>query len=162
MNDAMYDDIALEKAIASEFGMHITIDSVIGRRFPVSRTSTATLFLSEKKQLFLYINGQQQLTLGDIRRIVTRAGLKPHEYVPPKGRPQYFDEVGTAKFRQVFPGRGAISPADIAYYRTLALYMPALVLISDVVDGHVYQFDSDTANDWRLLTKFTYRRIQTS
>lgn len=162
MNEEVYDDLALEKNLKAQFGVAAEIDSVISRRFPVSRSDEATLFLTKKKQLFLYVSGQSRLLLSDIQRIVSRSGLKAEAYMPPKGRPRYFDELGTEKFREIFPGRGHINAQDIAFYRTLAPYSPALVLISEVKNGIVYQYDSDNTGGWRQNAKFTYRRIKTS
>lgn len=162
MNNQVYEDLALEKNIKAEFGVVAEIDSVIVRHMPVSRTAEATLFLTKKKQLFLSIDSQSKLLLSDVQKIVSRIGLKAELYLPPKNRPNYFDEVGTKKFREVFPGRGHISEEDIIFYRTLAPYSPALVLISEVKDGMLYCYDSDSSDAWRQMTKFTYRRIRTS
>jgi len=162
MNEQVYNDLQLERTLKSAFGVEAEVDAVIGRRFPVSRTAEATLFLTQKKQLFLYISSQSKLLLSDVQKIVSRVGLKAELYMPPKGRPHYFDEVGTQKFREVFPGRTNINSQDIAFYRTLTPYSPALILISAVKNGAIHQFDSDNADGWRLLTKFAYRRIKTS
>jgi len=162
MNNQVYEDLALEKNIKAQFGVSAEVDSIIGRRFPVSRTAEATLFLTQKKQLFLYVSSQSKLLLSDITKIVSRVGLKAELYLPPKGRPQYFDEIGTQKFREIFPGRSSISKEDIAFYRTMTPYSPALILISEVKNGVISQYDSDSSGQWRQLTKFTYRRIKTS
>lgn len=162
MNEQVYDDFALEKMIKAGFGIEVDIDSMIGRRFPVSRTAEASLFLTKKKQLFLYVTSQSKLLLSDVQKIVSRVGLKAELYMPPKGRPHYFDEVGAQKFREIFPGRSNVTPEDIAFYRTLASYSPALILISEVKNGQIEQFDSDSTEQWRHLAKFTYRRIRTS
>jgi hypothetical protein len=74
----------------------------------------------------------------------------------------YFDQIGRSKFHEVFPGRKNINESDINFYRMLAPYNPALVLISEVKDGHVFQFDSDATTNWRVTAKFAYRRIRTS
>lgn len=162
MNDQIYDDIQLEKQIESHFGVNLEVDTVITRHMPTSRTSEATLFLTSKKQLYLYISSQSPLVLGDIQKMVHRIGLRPEAYVSPVGRPNYFDEVATKKFQSVFPGRRAVSPADLMYYRKLVPYRPALVLIAEVLEGTVYQYDPDSTTNWRPSTKFTYRRIRTS
>lgn len=162
MNEQVYDDFAIEKIAKSQFGIDVDIDAVIVRRIPVSRTAEATLFLTKKKQLFFYITSQSKLLLTDVKKIVSHAGLKAELYVPPKGRPNYFDEVGTQKFREIFPGRGNINVEDIGFYRTLAPYSPALILVSEVKNGQVYQYDSDNTGGWRLAAKFAYRRIKTS
>jgi hypothetical protein len=102
------------------------------------------------------------LLLADIKKIVSRMGLVAEVYIPPRGRAQYFDEIGSEKFRKVFPGRGAISEADIRYYRTLAPYNPALVQVREIKNGEIYQFDADAHGGWRVAAKFSYRRIKTS
>lgn len=162
MNDDLYEDLALERHITASFGVHGDIDSVVARRFPVGRSLEATLYLTKKKLLMLYIDGESPLLLSDVRKIVGRAGLQAEMYLPPKGRPHYFDEIGHQKFNEVFPGRKAIGEQDIAFYKTLAPYSPALVVIKEVKNGTIYQFDSDSRGGWRPRTKFSYRRIKTS
>ncbi len=158
----MYDELATERAIKSRFGINIDIRQMILCRAPVSHTSEAMLFMTDKKQLFLYITGKSKLVLNDIKKIVSHMGLKAELYVPPKGRPNYFNEIGTEKFHEVFPGRKNITDQDIAFYRLLTPYNPALVLISETKNGIIYQFDNDATTKWRPSIKFTYRRIKTS
>ncbi len=158
----MYDELALERAIQERFGLDIDVRQVVVFRIPVSHTTEATLFLTSKKQLYLYINGKSKLLLGDIKKLVTRVGLKAEMYLPPKNNQRYFDEVSLSKFHEVFPGRKHVNNDDLIFYRTLVPYNPALVLISEVKDGLVYQFDSDSTTNWRVAAKFTYRRIRTS
>jgi hypothetical protein len=158
----MYDELAIERAARELFGVDVGILQSIAFRVPVSHTAEATLFLTTKKQLFLYITAESKLLFGDVRKLVAKMGLQADTYLPPKNRPNYFDEIGRAKFSEVFPGRKHINDADIAFYRTLAPYNPALILINEVKNGHVYQFDSDSNTNWRVAAKFTYRRIKTS
>jgi len=158
----MYNELALERGIKDYFGVDIDIHYVIVYRISVSRTALATLFLTSKKQLLLYISGQSKLSLGDVKKIVSRMGLKAELYFPPKGQPDYFNEVGYRKFHEVFPGRKNISDEDLIFYRLLSPYNPALVLIGEVKDGNIYQYDSDATSKWRVITKFAYRRIKTS
>ena len=158
----MYDELALERGIKERFGVDVDIRHVIVYQIPVSRTALATLFMTAKKQLYLYISGQSKFSLGDVKKLVSRMGLKSDRYFPPKGRPDYFDQIGRNKFYDVFPGRKNINNQDINFYRLLAPYNPALVLISEITDGHIYQFDSDAATNWRMAVKFAYRRIRTS
>ncbi len=162
MNDQMYDDFHLEKLVRAQFGVDLEVDTVIARNLPVSRTAVATLFLSNKKQLYLYVQGQSKLLLDDVKKIVSRVGLKAELYLPPKGQPQYFEEIGVEKFRTVFPGRSNITSQDLTFYKTLAPYNPALVMIGEVKNGEIYQYDADARGGWRVKTKFAYRRIKTS
>lgn len=162
MNGGQIDLIALERAAKEQFGFAIDIDKVIVNNVDVARSVKATVFLTKKKQLLCYIHGQERLNLGSIRKIITRMGLKAELYVPPKGRPNYFEELAVEQFRAVFPGRKPTADEDLAYYRTLAPYNPALILIHEVKDGIIYQFDPDARTHWRVATKFAYRRIKTS
>ena len=144
------------------FGIELDVRQAVAAHVRVSHVAEATVFLTSKKQLYVYITAQSKLLLGDVKKIVNKMGLKAEIYVPPKGRPHYFDEVGTAKFHEVFPGRSHVSEEDIIFYRTLTPYNPALILVSEVTDGHIYQFDTDSSTSWRVAAKFAYRRIKTS
>lgn len=162
MSDEVYDDIQLERAVKDRFGVDIEVSKVIVRDIEVSRMATATVLLTKKKQLLVYVSGHSKLLLSDVKKIVSRMGLKAELYFPPKNRPDYFNEVGRDKFREVFPGRGQISDDDILFYKTLAPYNPALVLVSEVKNGEIYCYDSDARGSWRVAAKFAYRRIKTS
>jgi hypothetical protein len=162
MSDNMYDELALERAMNANFGVDLDIMQHIVTNAPVGRTAKATLFLTKKKQLYLYVDGQAKLTLGDVKKIISRMGLKAELFFPPKGQKHYFEENAKQKFAEVFPGRKHVNDEDLIFYRTLVSYNPALVLISEIKDGHVYQFDEDAVSGWRVGAKFAYRRIVTS
>jgi hypothetical protein len=162
MNDEIYDDMALERIAKDRFGLDIEISQVIIRQADVSRSASATVFLTKKKQLFVYVHGHSKLLLSDVKKIISRMGLKAELYLPPRGQTDYFDAIGREKFRDVFPGRAHINEEDIIFYRTLAPYNPALILISEVKNGEIYRYDSDSRANWRVAAKFTYRRIKTS
>lgn len=158
----IFDDFALEKISKEKFGLDFEIDKVILRNADVSRSAKATVFLTKKKQLYCYIDGPTRLLLSDIKKLVSRMGLRVETFFPPKGRPHYFDEIGREKFREVFPGRHDITDNDIIFYRTLAPYTPALIAISEVNGGVIYKADVDARAGWRPAAKLTYRRIKTS
>lgn len=162
MNDSIYDDLALEQIAKEKFGLSVDIDKVIVRQVPVSRTAVASVFLTKKKQLFAYVSAQSKMNLGDTKKIISRMGLKAELYIPPKGQPNYFDDIGREHVRAVFPGKTSITTTDLIYYRTLAPYNPALVQIHEVAGGEIRQFDTDAHSGWRTAAKFAYRRIKTS
>ncbi len=162
MKDEIYDDIAIERLARERFGADFEIGQVIVRGVPVSRTADATVFLTKKKQLYVYISARSKLLLGDISKLVSRMGLKAELYLPPVGNPDYFNVVGREKFQQVFPGRSYIQDDELRFYKTLAPYNPALVLIHEVKNGEIFQYDSDARGGWRLAARFAYRRIKTS
>lgn len=162
MTNEIYDDVALELILAEKFGVHTEVDTVIARRISAGNSTYATVFLTKKKQLYCYIDGPARLVFGDIKKTVSRLGLRAEVYFPPKGRPNYFNEIGLDKFKTVFPGRKDVHEHDLEFYRTLAPYCPALVLVHEVKDGVIYCADSDAVGGWRPSVKFAYRRIKTS
>lgn len=162
MNNEIYDDLALEQIAKEQFGLDVDISQVIVRQIPVSYTAEATVFLTSKKQLFAFISGPSKLLLGDVKKIISRMGLKAELYLPPKGQPDYFEHIGEQKFKEVFPSRTHISKDDLIFYRTLAPYNPALVQIQEIKHGEILKHDTDSASGWRVAAKFAYRRIKTS
>lgn len=162
MTDRLFDDFALERSVKEDFGVALEVESVIANRIPVGPIAYATVFLTRRKQLFTYISAQANLSLGDVRKIMARMKMTPELYVPPKGHANYFDDIGRERFRTVFPGRNHISSEDLIYYRTLAPYNPALVRISEIPEGLIFQYDTDARTNWRPSVKFAYRRIKTS
>jgi len=162
MNNDIYSEVALEREVKERFGVAVEIEQVILANADVSRSSRATVFLTKKKQLLVFVDGHAKLLLGDVKKIISRMGLKAELYFPPKNQPDYFDTVARQKFNEVFPGRTHVTSDDLLFYRTLAPYKPALVLINEVKNGEIYQFDSDARGEWRAGTKFAYRRIKTS
>ena len=162
MTERTFDQLALERACKAEFGVDLEIKQVIALQVPVSLVDKATVFLTSKKQLYVYIEAQSRMVLSDVKKIMSRLGLKAEIFMPPKGQPRYFDEIGRKKFAEVFPGRMHVSDQDLVFYRTLAPYSPALVQVNEVKSGVIRQFDSDASGGWRPAVKFTYRRIKTS
>ncbi|EDK72659.1 hypothetical protein TM7_0193, partial [candidate division TM7 genomosp. GTL1] len=162
LNEEIFDDLALERLAKEKFGLTLDIKQTIVRMAPVSYTSEASVFLTTKNQLFVLITGKSRLLLSDVKKIVVRMGLKAELFLPPKGEPDYFDRIGREKFRHVFPGRTPSKSEDVAFYRTLAPYNPALVQIKEVKDGTIKRFDADSLGGWRVAAEFSYRRILTS
>ncbi|MGK2896644.1 MAG: hypothetical protein ACSLEY_03535 [Candidatus Saccharimonadales bacterium] len=162
MENQIYDDLAIEEIAKDKFGMTFDIDHVVARSIPVSSMATATIFLTTKKILYVYITGKAHFTLGDVTKMIARMGLRAELYLPPKGQSAYFDNIGRDKYRDVFPSRVHTNAEDIIYYRTLAPYNPALVQINEVKKGEIFQYERDSHTGWRLAVKFAYRRIKTS
>lgn len=157
-----YDTLALERLVKQHFGQTVEVRQIVAWQIPVSRTDYATVFLTTKKQLYVYVQAQSKILLTDVKKIIARMGLSAELYMPPKGHPTYFDDIGREKFSAVFPGRSHLTENDIRFYRTLAPYNPALIQIHDVKEGVIRQYDSDASGGWRPVVKFAYRRIKTS
>ena len=84
MNGDIYDDLALERSCKELFGMDIEVAKVIVRNIDVGRSAKATVFLTKKKQLLCYIHGPTRLLYGDVKKVISRIGLKAELYMPPK------------------------------------------------------------------------------
>ena len=162
MNPDIYDDLALEEITKEQFGMHIDIKQVVARNIATSHTTKASVFLTTKNQLYVVITGRAPLTLGDVRKMIKRMGLVAETYLPPRHEPGYFDKHAEVKFKETFPGRTVTNDQDLLFYRQLVPYNPALVLISEVSDGVIRQFDASDSSNWRPAAKLMYRRIKTS
>lgn len=162
MVDEMFNEVDLERRIYALFKLDITIKAVIASGIPVSRSANATVFLTDKRLLFCFIDSPMHLTLGDIKRMINRMGLRVQQYIAPGADVDYFNDIAREKFNTTFPGRISVSDDDLAYYKTLAPYCPALVQISEVVGGVIRQYDPTAVGNWRTSVKFSYRRLQTS
>ena len=103
-----------------------------------------------------------RLTLGDVKKIMSRMGLKVQQFIAPDANVDYFDQIARDKFNETFPGRIAVSDEDLYFYKTLAPYCPALAQISEVTSGVIKQYDSTAVGNWRPSVRFSYRRLQTS
>lgn len=160
MNDAIYDDIALEKLVRGHFGLEVGIKQVVVRDVPTGRTTFATVFLTDKQHLYTLLRGQAAVTLGDVRQTIRRMGMVADAYVPPKAEPDYFERVAREKFLSVFPGRRDPSEADLRFYRLSSPYNPALVRIAEVESSVIKQFDPADSSGWRVAAKFAYKRIK--
>ncbi|MCL2280751.1 hypothetical protein FWC31_02590 [Candidatus Saccharibacteria bacterium] len=158
----LYDEVNLEKYIQAAFGVCVEIKSTIANKIPIGAGANATVFLSEKGLLYALIVARGGQNLGDVQKALTRMGLRLEQFMPPHADASYFDRVATTRFREVFPGRTPVRDNDLAFYRTLAPYNPALAQIAEVTDGVIKQYDSDAATHWRPSVKFHYRRIRTS
>lgn len=159
MNDDIFGDIAIEKAVQEKFGLSIDIAEVVARSVPVGITAQATLFKTTASQIMLYVVSQAAQVLDDVQKIVTRMNLEAEQFIPPNSEVGYFDRVGSEKFKAMFPGKRIISEDDLRYYKNIAPYNPALVKISKV-KGEVRTYDSQSRT-WHKIVNYNYSKIKT-
>lgn len=152
----------LEAKIKDAFNFNVKIDAAIASSIPVSRTANATVFLTNKRLLFCYIDSLTSLNYGDIKKILARMNLKVEKFIAPYADVSYFDRAARKNFDKIFPGRKSVTSDDLRFYKTLVPYKPALVQISEIAGGVIRQYDSTAVGKWRPSVKFSYRRIQTS
>jgi hypothetical protein len=94
MNKATYDELALERIAKEKFGFPIDVQSIILWHADVSRTAKASVFLTNKKQLMMYLEATSPLILSDVKKIISRMGMRAELFLPPKGQPRYFEDIG--------------------------------------------------------------------
>ena len=154
MNDEAYDDALLEKEIKARFGIGLDIAEMIVRRIPAGPAIWGSVFLTNSQNIYAYIEGTKTMTLGDVKRILIRMGLRADRYFPPRAQENYFTERAKTKYKEVFPGRPVTNDNDLVYYKSLVPYSPALVSILEITDGKINQYDTDAASSWRVNLKF--------
>ncbi len=160
MNEALLDDLAIEKTCKDHFDRTVDVADVIVRGMPVGVATRATMFVTTKGQVFLLIVSQSSLVLDDVRKIVHRMQCEAEVFIPPHGEPDYFDRIGRVKFKNMFPGKPIVGDDDLRYYRNLAPYNPALVLINRV-KGEIRGFEVESKM-WRKAKDFAYSKIKTT
>lgn len=159
MDDEGLDIVDLERHIHSVFDVDIKIKTLVSDILPAGRSAEAIVFMSDKHQLYCYIDSAARLSLGDIKKIIKRMGLVPLDYLPPHGDKKYFDDIAMEKYREMFPGMRQVGSEDLLFYRTMAPYCPALIQISEVVAGIIKQYDSTAVGGWRPSIKFSYKKL---
>ena len=160
MNDEMFDDLAIEERAKTAFGVKIDIDKVLALEIPAGRSVSASVVLTKSNKLYVILDGAAPLTLGDVRKIILRMGLKAEAYCSPKGRPRYFEENALERFKTVYPGRRDITDTDLRFYRLMVPYCPALVSIEEIKHGVINQFDALAQTGWRSCVKANYKNIK--
>jgi len=159
VNDEILSDIAIEKTTRQVFALPLEVAKVIVRDLPLSRAARATVFVADSGKLYALVLGDG-LLLADVQKGLSRAGLVPQAFLPPQADAAYFDRIGREKFAEVFPSRQAASSDDLAYYRTLAPYDPALVQIARIKDGQIRGYDL-TGGEWQIAAEYRYTMIAT-
>lgn len=160
MNDAILDDLAIEKSCKERFNANLNIAEVIARGVPVGVAARATVFVTTNKQVYTFITSQGGLVLDDVRKIVARMQTEPETYIPPFGETEYFDRIGRTKFKAMFPGKPILGEDDLRYYKNLAPYNPALVRLGKI-KGELRGFEVESKT-WRKVKDYTYSKIKPS
>ncbi|GHU07079.1 hypothetical protein FACS189431_1070 [Alphaproteobacteria bacterium] len=153
MNDEAYADAFLEKEIKARFGVGIELGEMIVRHLSVGPAMWAHVFTAADSNMYAFILGTKTMTLGEVRRILKRMGLRADKYYSPYGRDNYFANRAEAKFKETYPGKPISSDQDLMYYKTLVPYSPAFVSILEVPDNRIRGYDADTAGGWRVVKK---------
>lgn len=152
----------LQQKILEDFGQKITVTAIIANEIPTGSMSLGHVFMTSKKQLFCYIDSKNKMKLGDVSKIARKMGFTVECFISKNDDPDYFNRIATQKFLEIFPGRTIVGSDDLRYYKTLVEYSPALFSVSEIKNGVIYQYDTDSRTQWRPSVKFSYRRINTS
>ncbi len=159
MSQQLLDEIHIEHFVETNFGLKLNIDTIIVNRLPVTRSNSVIVFNTDKNHFYVLFNSDMKYTLGDVQKILRKVNVVPHLFIPPIGRPNYFVDLATEKFKKTFPGRKINSEEDLRFYKTTVPYSPALVLIKEVKDGVLKCFDPDSRTGWRKIKAIKYKKI---
>jgi hypothetical protein len=160
MNDAALDDLQIEKACKERFGITFDIAEVIVRGMPTGVAARATVFATTNRQVYVFIFAQSGLVLDDVRKMIHRMQCEAEKFMPPYGEADYFERIGREKFKAMFPGKPIVGEDDLRYYKNLAPYNPALVLLSKV-KGEIRGFAVESKS-WRKAKEYAYSKIKPS
>lgn len=128
---------------------------MIVRRMPAGPAIWANVFLGGDKTVYVFIEGTKTMTMGDVKRIVGRMGMRADRFFAPYAEENYFNSRAEVKFKEIFPGKPIIGESDLMHYKSLVAYSPALVSILEIPDGKINQYDNDAAGGWRTHVRFT-------
>lgn len=154
-----YSDKNLEEFIQKHFGVNFEMNEIISRNLPVGYSAEATIFRSKKNRVYAFISAEGRLTLGDMQYFLSKMNLKPAFFFPPNGYKDYFFDHAKKQFIEIFPGRHNVQDEELRYYKKRVQYNPALVEISEVKDGEIRCFNSDSIGSWRTAQRFSYKKI---
>lgn len=157
MNESAKDETATALACEELFGIKVKIAEMLLRGVPVGISANANVFLTEDNKLYAFVFSQSNMVLGDVRKVVLRMQCEADRFLPPHGEEGYFDRIARVKFRTMFPGKNIVGEDDIRYYKSLALYNPALVKLSRV-KGEIRGYDA-TTKIWRKVKNYNYNKI---
>ncbi len=158
--DEIFQIESLTSNVKRLFDEQLTPAEIIAYELDLSHSTKATVFMSQKDELFAFVSGQARVTIGDVRKMLARANLMPHKFLPPKGKPDYFKNLASEYFKQVYPGMTPVSDQDLIYYKTLISQNPSLVEIKNIRSGVIKSFDPNAKNNWRAYKKFNYNKVK--
>jgi len=158
MNDQIYNDTIIERTIETAFNLKLNISEVVVRDVPTGYTAAATVFKMSPNVVYVFIQSQSAMLLADVRTMLRNMNIDAEAYMPPHGDKEYFERIGTQKFKAMFPGKHIMSADDTRYYQTLAPYSPALVRVARV-KGDIRGFHIETKS-WRKVKDYAFNKIQ--
>lgn len=137
---------AIEDVSKNHFGVQLDVKKIIASDIITGDTAFATLFVDTSDTLYVLIEADDAMTLGDVISMVKLMNLEASGYVAPHRDSDYFTKRALEAYSVVFPGRDA-TEADTTYYQTLSVYSPALVKI-DRINGDLHSYNT-VSKQWR-------------
>ncbi|HEU5186960.1 MAG TPA: hypothetical protein VFT87_00490 [Candidatus Saccharimonadales bacterium] len=157
MKPEVLDDFDIEKQCSDHFAQNLEVTEVIVRDVPTSTAAYATVFKANNGQVYAYITSQGVQLLDDVKKSIQRMQCEADTFLPPHGEQGYFDRIAHQKFKAMFPGKPIVGEDDLRYYRNIASYNPALVVLNRI-KGEIRGFDS-RAKMWRKVKDVSYNKI---
>lgn len=159
MDSNFFTDLAITETIRERFAKKIEITRMLVRDIQVGPVAHASVFRVKGGNVYILIRGSNEMTLGEIIRIVRNMGAEVDDFVPPSGVENYFDDKALEKYKAVFPGKPLGGSEELRYYRTLVPYTPALVRVARI-RGELREYEPE-ARRWNVVKRLSYNKIDT-
>ncbi len=156
-------EIILLETIKSQinqfFKLKLKPARIIAGEISLSRSITATIFLTENDKLFIYFKNDAKNNIREIKQILKKANLNIAKFLPLNNQTDFFNRQASIKFEQTYPGLKPVSENDLIYYKTLIRYDPVLIEIKSIKDDLIKVFDTNAKTNWRPYKKFNYNKV---
>lgn len=150
----------LEAASAQYFSVELHVRQVLFDYLQLNQTAAMTVFSTDKKNLYAYVESSESLNLSTVERLIKKAGFVPSHYAAPHGNKNYFKQRAHTIFKSVYPGRNKWTEGEEAYYMLLAPYSPALVKLRGI-NGNIQSY-SKRGKSWNVIYEPSNRLLSAS
>lgn len=158
LKDTSLESREIARLCSQCFGVDADIKRVIATDVTTGKGSFTSVFETSDHTIYALCTSKQSLTLSDVRKIIHGMGMEADAYLPPASNKSYFEDYGRKAFALAYPARKIYSNREIAYYKTMAPYCPALVRISKI-NGEIREYLS-ALQRWQKALGYSYRRIK--
>lgn len=141
-----------------DFDVSLRVKDVLLYEVPTSYSSQTTIFKTDRNTVYALCQSDEPMSLSDVNNLIKSMGMEADEFLPPNGDKNYFLRFGYRLFLSVFPSRKPTTAKDLAYYKTLTPYSPALVKIRKI-NGEIRQYDK-IWQKWQKALDFSYLRTR--
>ncbi|MGD8373919.1 MAG: hypothetical protein PVI21_03620 [Candidatus Woesebacteria bacterium] len=158
LKDTSLESREVARVCSQYFGVNVDIKHMVIADVSTGKSSFTSVFEASDHTIYALCTSNENLTLADVRKIIHGMGMEADAYLPPMGSRNYFEDYGRRAFAMAYPARKIGSEKELAYYKTMAPYSPALVRISKI-NGEIREYLA-ALQRWQKAMGYSYRRIK--